>query len=129
MQKTVAVITGLLVLVHSVLGCCALEFSHHGEASAHVSQVAAAGDASCLESTEDGQPAHEHECCHVTCQWIASGGVDRVEIPQRDCAISSAAMQWVASFHASSDGSHVAEAAWGAPPPVRRYLQFGALLI
>jgi hypothetical protein len=129
MQKTVAFITGLLVLVHSGLGCCALDADHHGEVGGQSSQVAAADHAFRIDPAEGGRPGHEHECCHLTCQWVAPSSVDRVDGPQRDFVIGSAPAHVFATCIAFAAAPVGTEGPPGAAPPVRRHLQLGVLLI
>jgi hypothetical protein len=128
MQKTVAFITGLVVLAHSVLGCCALEAEHHGTRAQETSQLASV-DGSRIDPADGGHHGHEHECCHLSCQWIAPSGVDRADGPQRDFVLGSTPAHICATCVAFAATHARTEAPPGAAPPVRRHLQLGVLLI
>jgi hypothetical protein len=129
MKRTIALTTGLLVLAHSVLGCCAVEAEHRGERDGASFRVAAVENASRIEPAEGDRPGHEHECCHLSCQWVAPSGVDRVDVPQRDFVAGAAPAFQIASCVASAETTTRPEVARDAAPPVRRHLQFGVLLV
>ena len=148
MKRLTVLITGLQVLAHSVMGCCA----HEERASAgciHPGYCQSAGESapcehshgrrtssvdgacasmSTADGTQNSDPRQEHQCPHDACQWIVQKDVTAAgqliqmayvsAIAQADSCVSCALLTLVQPATPPTFA-----------PPVRRHLWVGVLLI
>lgn len=147
MSKATIAVTGALVLVHSIFGCCG-DHMHFGQTpkslsccnSEHATSSVCTGHGhrhTTPAKTSDGQaleqqsPAdsHEHQCRHDSCQWIV----------QRDSAAAISHLMDIACLHAATQSTTdvlldlaingFSEPARAFAPPLRLHLRMGVLLI
>jgi len=85
MRKVIAILTGMHVLAHGVLGCCDHRLAvtavptaeaAHSCACHHAHQPAQdAPAANICDAVNQHSPAPgPHECAHASCHWMAGGG-------------------------------------------------------
>lgn len=149
MNRLIAVITGLHVLAHSLLGCCSHEGAHaastphcchstnesgcaHQHGSDHRLEQQAADSGSCPVCISNSSGKPHHVCPHSSCQWLETKPLSPADILRWDTlaplAIVPAARGLVASV---TDAAAVRDLfdVENSAPPLRLHLVLGVLQI
>lgn len=149
MNRLIAIITGLHVLAHGVLGCCGDHNAHAATAShcCHTAkQHACSGHAaeghnhesadSCEEAgpayTSDSSERSHHDCPHAACQWLDTKAFCPNELFQLELnhtAIVTASVLVAVSPSNTGITRPDDSSAHPAALPLRLHLAMGVLLI
>ncbi len=135
MNRLIAAITVLHVLVHGIFGCCDhglvasraaapchCHHAHHGDHAESVSDCERADHKSPVQGS--------HECVHAACHWLADNASPHVG--ELDIfAVASPATQLPASMSLTAAAEFLPVDILGpiSAPPLRLHLALGVLLI
>lgn len=147
MSKATLAVTGALVLVHSIFGCCGdhMHFGQSPNSSSCCSSKQATSSACTGHSHRQTKPAktsggqvleqqnptdsHQHQCLHDSCQWIVQRDSADAVSHLMDIACMHAAIQSATEALLDLANGGLSEPAHAFAPPLRLHLRVGVLLI
>jgi len=135
MNRLVAVITGLHVLLHGIVGCCDHGLSvtssaapschcHHAQQCDHSEP---AGE--CDLAEHDAPVEGPHECVHASCHWLAGDAPAMLRLLELSAATSLVALTPAIELAPAAEFSPDAGLGQSPALPLRRHLAVGVLLI